>query len=383
MKVQEVILKAISGEITWIEAAEILRISPRQMRRKKKRYERYGYDGLFDRRTRQPSPRRVPVSQVGTVLRLYRDEYFDHNVAHFHEKLVEKHGMQLSYTWVKTCLQAAGLVARRKKNVPHRRRRERRPLVGMMLHLDGSPYAWFGPEHPVCDLLVVMDDATSEVYEARFVREEDTRSTMGVLKATVERRGIFCSLYSDRASHFVWTPKAGERPDRNRLTQVARALAELGIELILANSPQARGRGERLFGTWQGRLPPELRLAGITTMEGGNRYLQEHFIPWHNRTFTVRPAERGSAFVSAKRASLDRIFSIHRKRTVAADNTVQVGNKILQIPKSHLRMGFTHCRVTVYEYLDGTFSIGLGPHELGQYDSGGNLQELPERRKAA
>lgn len=383
MKVQEVILKAISKEITWIEAAEILRRSPRQIRRMRERYERQGYDGLFDRRTRRPSPRRVPLHQVESVLRLYRERYFDFNVTHFHEKLTVEHGFSLSYTWVKSALHAAGLVAKRKKNVRHRRRRERRPLRGIMLHLDGSTHSWFGPDHPSCDLLVVADDATSEVYDARFVREENTRSVMGILRAVIEKKGIFCSLYSDRASHFVFTPKAGERPDRNRLTQVARALGELGIELIPANSPQARGRGERLFGTWQGRLPQELRLARITTMEEGNRYLRDTFIRKHNAAFVVRPAQPGHAFVSGKRMNLDRIFSIHRNRTVAGDNTIQVGKKILQIPKSHFRTSFTHCRVKVYEHLDGTMSIGLGSHELGRYDSSGKLLKLPERRKAA
>ena len=254
MKVKEVITRAMSGQINWIQAAEILGMSDRQLRRWRQRWEAHGYDGLFDRRTQRPSPKRVPVAEVEQVLRLYRERYFDFNVKHFVEKLHEEHQIELSYTWVKTALQTAGLVQRAPKRGGHRKARPRRPLPGMLLHIDGSSHRWIPGLGRDVDMIVVFDDATSEVYYARLVEEESTATVMAGVKQVVEERGVFCALYSDRASHFVYTPKAGGPPDRRVKTQVERALNQMGIELIAAHSPQARGRCERLFGTWQGTV---------------------------------------------------------------------------------------------------------------------------------
>ena len=259
MKIQEIILRAIAKKLTWLQAAQIIGVSARQMRRWRERYEKDGYDGLMDRRRGKPSPKRIPLKTVEEVLELYSQHYQDFNVKHFHEKLKEKHDIELSYTWVKMALQGAGLVKKARKRGKHRKRRERRPLPGMLLHIDGSKHQWFGDER-WHDLIVILDDATSEVYYAQLVEEESTRTVMAALREVIEKRGAFCSLYSDRASHFFETPIAGDRVDTNRLTQVGRALKELGIEAIAAYSPQARGRSERNFGTWQGRLPNELRL---------------------------------------------------------------------------------------------------------------------------
>src|ERR1700756_1076899 len=261
MKIQEVILRAMAKRISWWQAAEILGISDRSMRRWRERYEQHGYDGLFDRRVGKPSPKRVPVETVEKVLGLYQEKYFDLNVRHFHEKLREEHGIRLGYTWVKLALQGAGLVKKGRKRGAHRKRRPRRPLPGMLLHLDGSEHRWFQDARRY-DLIEVIDDATSETYYAQLVDEESTRTVMAALKEVVETKGCFCALYSDRASHFFETPKAGAKIDPHRLTQVGRALHELGIRMIPAYSPQARGRSERNFGTWQGRLPQELRLRG-------------------------------------------------------------------------------------------------------------------------
>ena len=325
MKVQEVILRAMGKRITWWQAAEILGISCRSMRRWKGRYEQQGYDGLYDRRRGKPSPRRVPLPTVEQVLALYGEKYFDLNVRHFHEKLREEHGIWLSYTWVKQALEGAGLVKKRRQRGPHRKRRPRRPLPGMLLHLDGSRHRWFSDDRWY-DLLVVLDDATSEIYYAQLVEQESTRTVLGALRQVVEQRGLFCALYSDRASHFFLTPQAGEPVDRERLTQVGRALRELGIQMIPAYSPQARGRSERNFGTWQGRLPQELRLAGITTVEQANRFLRQRYVAEFNRRFAVPAAARGTAFVPSARRDLDRIFSIQHQRVVNRDNTVQVEN---------------------------------------------------------
>jgi len=332
MKIQEVILRAMAKKITWWQAAEIIGISDRHMRRWRERYEEFGYDGLFDRRRGKPSPKRVPMQTVEQVLELYREKYFDFNVRHFHEKLQSEHSLQLSYTWVKQALQGAGLVARGRKRGVHRQRRPRRPLPGMMLHIDGSEHRWFQDERWY-DLIVILDDATSEIYYARLVEEESTQTVMAGLEEVIASKGLFCALYSDRGSHFWQTPKAGGKVDGQRLTQVGRALRDLGIQMIPAYSPQARGRSERNFGTWQGRLPQELRLRRITTVEAANRFLREEYIAEFNRRFQVPAAQRGSAFVAVARKNLDLIFSLQYERTVNRDNTVSFQNLVLQIQR--------------------------------------------------
>src|SRR6516225_4854309 len=246
MKVQEVMLRAIARKITWFQAAEILGITDRHLRRWRERYEQGGFDSLLDRRRCRPSEKRVPLATVEQVLALYRDRYFDFKVRHFHEKLQDEHQIRLSYTWVKQALQGAGLVRRGRKRGVHRKRRERRPLPGMLLHIDGSRHRWFQDERWY-DLIVILDDATSEIYYAQLVDEESTATVMAGLREVIERKGLFCALYSDRGSHFWHTPKAGGKVEAERLTQVGRALRELGVRMIPAYSPQARGRSERNF----------------------------------------------------------------------------------------------------------------------------------------
>jgi transposase len=370
MKVQEVILRAMAKKITWWQAAEIIGISDRQMRRWHQRYEEFGYDGLFDRRRGKPSPRRVPLAQVEQVLGLYRDKYFDLNVQHFHEKLKEEHHMELSYTWVKQALQGAGLVKRGGKRGPHRKQRERRPLPGMLLHIDGSEHEWFQDERWY-DLIVILDDANSQIYYAQLVEEESTLTVMAALWEVIAQQGLFCSLYSDRGTHFWLTPKAGGKVDPHRLTQVGRALRELGVQMIPAYSPQARGRSERNFQTWQGRLPQELRLRGLKTLEEANRFLRDHYIAEFNRRFQVSPAQRGTAFVPCRRKDLDLVFSLQFQRTVNRDNTVTFQNLTLQIERVSWRGTLAGCQVTVHQHLDGTLSLTHGPHRLGHYTSCG------------
>lgn len=381
MKVQEVILRAISGQILWTQAAEILGISDRSMRRWRERLEKHGYDGLLDRRRQRPSSKRVPLATVEQVLGLYRDRYFDFNVRHFHEKLVAEHGLSLSYSWVKAALQGAGLVARRKRRGKHRRRRERRPLSGMLLHIDGSTHAWLGPQLGRQDLITVLDDATSEVYYAQLCEQESTASVMAALKAVVEERGVFCSLYSDRASHFVYTETAGRGPQRRVRTQVGRALEQLGVELIPANSPQARGRCERLYGTFQGRLPQELRLRGVSSIEDANRFLREIYVPEHNVKFSVVAAQEGTAFVPCTGADLEKIFSHQEERVVGNDNTVVFGKLHLQIVPQTFRFSLARCRVLVCRHLDRTLTVHYGPHRLGRYDPQGLLLDGVKTKK--
>jgi hypothetical protein len=370
MKIQEVLLRAMARKITWFQAAEILGFTDRHLRRIRERYEEFGYDGLFDRRRGQPSPKRVPLATVEAVLRLYREQYFDLNVSHFHEKLKTEHQIDLSYTWVKAALQGAGLIARARQRGVHRKRRERRPLPGMLLHIDGSHHQWFQDERWY-DLIVILDDATSEIYYAQLVEEESTLTVMTALKEVIERKGAFCALYSDRGSHFWLTPKAGGKIDPHRLTQVGRALREVGVQMIPAYSPQARGRSERNFGTWQGRLPQELRLRGIRSLEAANRFLREHYIAEFNARFQVQAAQRGSAFVRRSSKDLDLIFALQFERTVNRDNTVSVQNLRLQIERVRWRATLAGCTVTVHQHLDGTFTITHGPQRLGHYSAEG------------
>jgi transposase len=382
MKLQDVLLKAMAGKMSWWDAAEIIGVTERTMRRWRERLQEGGYAGLTDRRKGKPSEKRVPLATVEQVLGLYQKTYYDLNVRHFHEKLKEEHGIHLSYTWVQQALQGAGLVARGRRRGKHRRRRERRPMVGMLLHIDGSKHQWFGDERWY-DLIVILDDATSEIYYAQLVEEESTRTVMSGLREVIESRGLFCALYSDRGSHFFVTAKAGEKVDKHRLTQVGRALKELGVRMIPAYSPQARGRSERNFGTWQGRLPQELRLAGITTIEGANAFLRAHYVGEFNQKFTVAAANRQTAFRRTARTDLNWIFTVQTERLVAKDNTIAIAERSWQIDKSRFRSTLAGCTVTIHEHLDGTVSIRYGPHVVGRFDAGGrSLQKAtPKERR--
>jgi transposase len=380
MKVQEVILRALAKRISWLQAADILGMSDRQVRRLRERYEEFGYDGLMDRRRGRPSDKRVALGVVEQILALYQLKYFDLNVSHFHEKLREEHQIELSYTWVKKALQGAGLVRASRKRGAHRRRRERRPLPGMLLHMDGSPHRWFQDQRWY-DLLVILDDATSQIYYAQLVEEESTRTVMAGLREVIAEQGVFCALYSDRGSHFFHTPKAGEKVGE-RKTQVGRALEQLGIRMIPAYSPQARGRSERGFRTWQGRLPQELRLRGIKTLDEANQFLRQHYVAEFNRRFQVAAAEPGHAFVPYRGKDLDRIFALQQPRVVNRDNTVQYEKLILQIDAQGWRRTLAGSTVTVHQHLDGSLSLTYGPHLVGRYTSGGVSENKKPARAA-
>jgi len=382
MKVQDVLLKAMAKKITWWAAAEIIGVSDRTMRRWRERLERDGYSGLADRRKGKPSGQRIPLKTVEEVLGLYKATYYDLNIRHFHEKLREEHDIDLSYTWVQKALQGAGLVAKRHKRGPHRRRRPRRPLPGMLLHIDGSKHQWLN-DHRWHDLIVILDDATTEIYYAQLVEEESTRTVMTGLKEVIETEGLFCALYSDRGSHFFVTVKEGEKVDKHRLTQVGRAMKELGVQMIAAYSPQARGRSERSFGTWQGRLPQELRLAGITTVEGANVFLRERYIGEFNAKFSVPAAEKGTAFRRTGRSDLNWIFTVQTERVVDKDNTVAIRDQSWQIDKTRFRNTLAGSTVTIHEHLDETVSIRYGPHVVGRYDRNGEKlnQTKPNERR--
>lgn len=358
------------GELTQEEAAEMLGTSVRTFQRWSERYREEGEEGLGDRRLGRPSPRRAPVAEIERMLGLYRDRYSDFTVKHFHEKLVKRHNYRLGYTVTKLHLHAAGLVKPAPRRSAHRKKRARRPMLGMMLHQDGSRHAWLEGQ-PALDLIVTMDDATSRILSAFLVEEEGTASTFRALSEVVERHGLFCALYTDRGSHYWVTPKAGEKVSKTQLTQVGRALKQLGIEHIAAYSPEARGRSERMFRTLQDRWPKELRLAGISDIEAANRWLAEVGIGEHNGEFEVEPEMEGSAFVPDEAGHGRETLCIEEERVVAKDNTVAWNGLTLQLPESRLRPHFVRMTVRVHEHWDGSLSLHLGPHRLARYTAEG------------
>jgi len=376
MRLQEVIMRVYSGELSWVQAADILRIAPRSLRRWRRRYEAIGYDGLLDRRTGRPSPRRAPVAQVELVVRLYREKYHGFNVRHYHGIVRREHGVRLSYSFVKQALQAAGLVAKRRARGRHRRRREPRRCFGELLHLDGSPHEWlaFCPGERQT-LIAVVDDATKRVLYAQLWRAETTEAVLTALAHVIRTAGLPMALYTDRAAWAAHTPRAGGPVDKGRLTQVGRALQRLGIEHILAYSPQARGRSERMNGTFQGRLVNELRVAGIATLEAANVYLHQRFVPQLNTEFERSPADPASAFVGPGTTDLEQILCHEEDRTVGLDNVVQLAGVALQLAKQPGRATWARAHVLVRRHLDGTHSVWRGPLRVGRYDAHG--QPLP------
>jgi transposase len=361
-----------SNEFNQIEAAELLGVSERTFRRWCQRFEDGGEAGLLDRRLGRASGKRVPLDREHEVETLYRTRYSGFTVRHFHEHLVRDHHFNWGYTWTKTFLQSKGLVEHAKRRGAHRRKRPRRPLPGMMLHQDGSPHEWLTGQDAM-DLIVTMDDATSTIYSAFLTPEEGTASSFRGLSEVFAAHGLPLSLYTDRGSHYFFTPEAGGPVDRKRLTQVGRALAHLGVEHIPAYSPQARGRSERMFQTLQDRLVKELALAGITTVAAANAFIRDVYLPAHNARFAVRAEQEGSAFVAIPGVDLNEILCVQEERQVGNDNTVTFHRHRLQIPPSPLRAHFVKARVRVRQYQDGSHAIFHGPRCLGRYDAAGAL----------
>jgi transposase len=361
-----------SAELNQEEAAELLGVSERTFRRWTRRYEEEGEAGLIDRRLGQASGKRVPADRAEEVERLYRERYQGFTVKHFHEHLIKDHGFGWGYTWLKLHLQWAGVVAKAPRKGAHRRKRERRPLPGMMLHQDGSRHEWLEGQAPL-DLIVTLDDATGAIYSAFLVEEEGTASTFRALKEVFSEHGLPMSLYTDRGSHYFRTTKAGEI-DRSHLTQVGRALEQLGVDHIGAYSPQARGRSERAFQTLQDRLSKELRLAGITTAEAANAFICDVYLPAHNARFAVDPAGEGSAFTPIPGVDLDEILCVQEERQVMNDNCVSYRTLKLQIPESPMRPHFVKARVKVHVYPDGSHALFHGPRCIGRYDQNGAIR---------
>jgi transposase len=384
---REMKFAAIAGrwqrqELSQLEAAEILGVTERTFRRWYRRYEEEGIEGLADRRLGKPSPKRVPAAWEDRLEQLYRERYSGFNAKHFWEHLVKDHGFPFSYSWAKSYLHRRQLVPLAARQGPHRKKRPRRPMIGMMLHQDGSRHRWIPDLDAALDLIVTMDDASSAIYSMFLVAQEGTMSSFIGLREVIARHGLFCALYTDRGSHYFETPVAGGKVDPHRLTEVGRALKQLGIEHIAAYSPQARGRSERMFETLQDRPPKELRLAGITTLEAANRYIAEVYLPQHNARFACPPADPRSAFTADPAGAWREALCVQQPRIVGNDNTVRYRRLVLQLPASPLRPHFVRARVRVHHYPDDTLAVFHGPRCLARYDRRGQLAENADARAA-
>lgn len=367
--------------LTQEEAAQLLGVCERTFRRYIDRYEENGLDGLLDKRLSEVSHLAAPVDEVMAMQAIYKERYDSWNVKHFFSRYQSDHDGQRSYSWVKNQLQAKGLVSKGKAKGPHRKKRTASPLPGMMIHQDGSTHEWVPGQQ--WDLIVTLDDATKEIYSAFFVVEEGTLSSFRGISETIHQHGLFSSFYTDRGSHYWYTPEAGGKVDKVRLTQFGRAMKQLGIQMIPSYSPQARGRSERPFRTLQDRLVKELALEGITTMEQANQFLQSEFMARYNREFKVPAREQGSAFVPLLDARLDDILCLQEERTVRHDNCIHYQNKILQLPNDKTRCHFVKCKVMVHAYPDGHLAIFHGPRRLASYNEAGEIQTAGPMKKEA
>jgi transposase len=379
---REVITKALAGQISWVQAADIAGVSARQMRRIRFAIEHHGMSAVMDQRGGRPRRKRISAGTIAMLVRLKRDVYADFSLRHFYEQVSEKHSVKVSYNWLRLMLQEVGVVEREPGRGQYRRRRERRPMVGMLVHLDASTHQWIAGL-AMHDLVVALDDADGRILYARFFAQEGSASTFAALEGVLRRHGRFCELYTDRATHYRAATSSETAADEAG-GQVSQALRTLGIRLIQARSPQARGRSERAFGTIQGRLPQALRLHGIGDYAHANRYLEAVFVPDFNRRFTVRPAHKESAFVKLPALDLELLLSSKHERVVRNDNTVTFQGLILQLPQTRYRTHFVRCAVTVHQFPDDTMGVSYQGHLLARYDSAGQLRHpSPNKERAA
>lgn len=379
MRYEEVYGKYQERILTTFEAADLLGISPRTFLRYRDRSEEEDFDGRFDRRIGKRSGQRAQEKEVEMVTGLYRTKFRDFNVKHFHAFAKREHGLIRGYTWTKSVLEKAGLIKKSKRGGDHRLRRERKSMAGMMIHQDGSTHAWIPELGHNIDLIVTMDDATSIITSAFFCPQEGTLSTLQGIYETITHYGLFCTFYTDRGSHYWYTPEAGGKVSKTELTEVGRALQQLRIQHTAAYSPQARGRSERMFGTLQGRVPQEIALRGIKTMEEANRYLKEEYIPRHNQEFSIQPASAQSAYVPWAGEDLKEILCIQEVRRVQNDNTIMYRTLRLQIPKDESRHHYVRADVHVRAYMDGGLGVFCGHRCLGRYTALGVplIKEVP------
>jgi len=358
----QVLARVVEGTITLQEAATVLDISLRQARRLKGQLAREGPAGLVHGNRGQPSTRRIAEAIRQRVVERFRTRYHDCNVQHFSELLAAREGLPLAVETVRRILKAAGLIAPKQRRLIHRSRRERMPAEGMLLQIDGSPFRWLGPDGPRWTLLSAVDDATSAAVAAVFRDQEDAAGYMELLRQVIQHQGIPAAVYRDRHGIFEVSKRLRSTLEEDFAgarfpTQVGRLLAELGIASIAAASPQAKGRVERAWQTHQDRLAVELRLAGVRTMAEANAFLPGYLARYCER-FAVAPQCEESAYVPmAADTDLDRLFCFKYERRVAADNTVQFGGRVLQIPPGAARLSYTRVVVEVHERLDGSVAV--------------------------
>jgi transposase len=373
-----------AGRLSCAEAGELLGLSERHFRRLRDAYEERGEEALIDRRRGRVSGRRAEEAEITWMTEMFRTHYFDFRIKHFHEQIVGRtmaggKPFHRSYSWTKSVLQLRGLTTKAPRRGVHRRKRERKPLPGMMLFQDGSTHAWLS-QGPALDLIVTLDDATSAITSMFLCEQEGTASSFRGIAETIRARGLFSSFYTDRGSHYFITPKAGEKVDKTQLTQVGRALKQLQIQHMPSYSPQARGRIERLWDTLQNRLPPLLRLQGITTIEAANLWLAEVYLAQHNARFAVPAAEEGTAFLPYV-GELDNILCVEEERVAGRDNTVRYAGLCLQIPTSRHRHHFAKATIRVLEYGDGAIALFHGPRQIAKFHSDGSPNEGPSAKK--
>ncbi|TRO83642.1 ISNCY family transposase [Trichloromonas acetexigens] len=379
MHFEEILSLRTKHRLTQEEAARMLGVSDRTFRRYVDRYNEGGLDGLLDKRLTQESARKAPADEAMALVDRYRSQHKGWNVMHFHA-WYQRDGGTRSYSWVKNQLQAAQVVPKGKKRGAHRKKRERSPLPGMMIHQDGSTHEWVPGKK--WDLIVTMDDATNEHYSMFFTDEEGTASSFAGVKDVLLARGLFCSFYSDRGSHYWHTPEAGGKVDKKNLTQFGRAMHQLGIEMIPAYSPEARGRSERAFSTHQDRLVKELAFFGITEMAAANHYLRERYLPAFNAEFMEPAPEQGSGFVPLLNAQINDILCEQHERTVGRNNCVTFERITLQIPQNSHRCNYIKVKVRIHRYPDRSLAIFHGPRKLADYHPDGKIKEGQDKAAA-
>lgn len=382
-RIVDAVLRVRGGALSCAEAAAVLGMSDRHFRRLRDAYIEGGAEAIVDRRRGRPASNRAPASVADWVVAQYANTYFDFTPKHFHEALAKAYpGFSYGYSWTKSVLYLRGVLKPAKPRGVHRRKRARSPLPGMLVFQDGSTHDWFLGRAGPCDLIVTLDDATGAMLSAFFVEQEGTASSFRGLHESIDKHGLFSSFYTDRGSHYFHTPQVGGKVDKERLTQVGRALAQLGITHIPSYSPEARGRMERVFGTLQGRLPQELRLAGIDDVEAANAWLVRHYIADFNARFAVAPEAEGSAFLAFV-GDLANILCVQEERLVGNDNCVRYEGRILQIPEQTHRRHYVKARVRVHEYPGGALAIFHGPRKLADFPAETAAAEVPAASASA
>jgi len=343
----KIITEVLEKKLSLKDASELLSVSYRHAIRLKERTTAAGLEGILRRSPSTAPNRKITPEMTATILQLRKELYHDFNFMHFRDKLEEVHNIPLSYESVRKILILHDLHKPKKKKIIHRQRR-RMPKAGMLVQMDSSQHKWLEHIPEKWWLVTMIDDATNEVAYARFFPGDTLFANMHVIRRFIEIKGIFMSLYVDKARHFTTTRYGGlhvsvsqEQED----TQIERALKELGITLIPANSPQAKGRIEVTFRLFQDRLIKEMRLAGVKIYDEANKFVMERFLPWYNKKYTH---EAESAYMPLPREKdLDLVFCIKRQRTVNKDNTLSFKGQIIQILPSNKKLSFAKTKVDV------------------------------------